>query len=167
MMSLPKQKPTLTEQEARRLFRRCVWISFLPLLGLAAVLGLATVESSLPPATVKPISFIGLAAILGGDLWFCRILGQLAAGLGQSGPRWSHGAWIASKFLAFVAWWLALLKMRAILKRAYMREPIPFDGIFQSNPYVRFRSRQRPLWTNSTGRSGSWRDTRFDAGSEG
>jgi hypothetical protein len=94
MMSLPKQKPTLTEHEARRLFRCCVWISFLPLLGLAAVLGSATLESSLPPAAVKPISFIALAAILGGDLWFCRILGHLASGLGQSGPTlepWSMG----------------------------------------------------------------------------
>jgi hypothetical protein len=95
-------------------------------MGLAAVLGLATVESSLPPSAVKPISFIALAAMLGGDLWFCRAIGHLASGLGQSGPRWSHGVWVASKFLAFVAWWLALLKMRSILKRAYVQEPIPF-----------------------------------------
>jgi hypothetical protein len=125
-MCPPARNLTLTEYEARRLFRRCVGISSIPLLGLATALGLATVESSLPAGAGKPIAFVGLAAMFGGELYFCHEIGRLASALGQSGARWSSGVWIASKFLAFIAWWLVLLKMRSLLKRTYASEPIPF-----------------------------------------
>jgi hypothetical protein len=122
-MSASPHHLALTEDEAWRLFRRCVWISLIPLSGIAAALGVATIESSLPPDAVKAIAFAALAAIFGGELFFCRDLGRLASGVGQSESRWSTGVWIASKFLAFVAWWLALLKMRSLLNRIYTEEP--------------------------------------------
>lgn len=124
-MSTRLRGDTLTEKEARRLFRRRVWISLVPLSGIAAALGLATIESSLPPDSVKPIAFVAVAVMFGGELFFCRDLGRLAFGLGQSASRWSTGVWIASKFPAFIAWWLALLKMRGLPKRTYAPQPNP------------------------------------------
>ena len=120
------QSTTLTETDARRLFRRCVCLSLVPLLGLVLILALATFEASLPGKASKPVAMLSLAAIVGGELYFCRNLGRLASGLGQSGTRWSHGVWIASKFLAFIAWWLALLKIRKVLNRVYAPQAVPF-----------------------------------------
>jgi len=119
------QSITLTETDARRLFRRCFCLSLAPLLGFALILALATFEASLPEKAIKPITMLSLAAIVGGDIYFCRNLGRLADGLGQSGTRWTYGVWIASKFLAFIAWWLALLKIRKILNRVYTPQAVP------------------------------------------
>jgi hypothetical protein len=119
------QQITLGEMDARRLFRRCVWTSFVPVAGLVAIIGMATYESSLPPQTIKPIAAAGLAGIFGGELYFCHLIGRLAQGLGQSGARWRNGVWIASKFFAFLAWWLALIKIRFIMSRTYAPQPTP------------------------------------------
>lgn len=119
------QRVKLAEMEARRLFRRCVWLSVVPLLGFALALALASFETSLPGDAVRPIALVALAAILGGDLYFCRNLGRLANGLGQSSSHWVSGVWIASKFLFFIAWWLALLKIRRVLNRAYAPPAVP------------------------------------------
>lgn len=115
----------MTETDARRLFRRCVWLSLVPIVGIALALGLATFDASLPGEAIKPIALLSLATIFGGELWFCRDLGYLADGLGQSGSRWSHGVWIASKFLVFIAWWLALLKISRVLNRVYAPATVP------------------------------------------
>jgi hypothetical protein len=120
------QSITLTETDARRMFRRCVRLSLVPLLGFALILTIATFDASLPRDAIKPLAILSLAAMVGGELYFCRYLGRLADGLGQSGTRWSHGVWIAAKFLAFVAWWLALLKIRKILNRVYAPPSVPF-----------------------------------------
>jgi hypothetical protein len=116
---------TLAEEDARRLFRHCVLVSILPVLGLALLLALATYEASLPAQAIKAVAITGLALTFGGEIFFCHCLGRLAQGLGQSGRRWSIGVWIASKFLFFIAYWLALVKIWFVLARAYAAPPDP------------------------------------------
>jgi hypothetical protein len=119
------RRVTLTETEARGLFRRCVWLSLVPLCGCALALALLGFQTSLPVNVMRPLAVVAMAAIVGGDFYFCRNLGRLANGLGQSGPHWVGGVWVASKFMFCVAWWLALLKIRRVMSRAYAPPVVP------------------------------------------
>jgi hypothetical protein len=114
----------LSEAAARQFLHRCEWVSLIPIFGFIMVLVLATIGASLPSWALKPAAFAALILIVGGDLYFCHCMGRLAAGLGQSASAWRSGIWIASKFLAFIAWWLALLKMRSLVNRTFAAPPV-------------------------------------------
>jgi hypothetical protein len=97
-------------------------------LGLAELLAVATFEAALPARFVKASTIVGLFMFIGGEIYFCHCLGRLAAGLGHRARKWSVGVWIASKLLVFIAWWLALLKMRSLVNRTFAG-PTVIDGL--------------------------------------